>query len=417
MKPIIVAASSINSTNVLSFVAMPVGPRCFYPASALVDAMLIDVDNVSRDDRFFTVYDEISPWRSASTYCPPRNSEDLFTRENLQKFMCQIALDRQDLSVQQETQISTKIQFHFAKETSKPEPVICYNFGNDNYVGLIGSEAKSLTASHYVAFAQAVSLSCDLALHLLTFGLSREQVIVPFIVTSWEYAQIGFIYLVADSFPCSSMISKVFNFNDHEDLVALTAWIIALGKHCSRMIEIIKGVYKPKKRKLESDRSGDDDNRCVLSRTSYICKPLDVESQHSRSALTHLLGIFFLLWSNESVRQYVVFPAGVIGYPDKNSQEELFNGINSSILSFHDLKGPSEVHVEFYPGQPIILYDELLASDGWKRGEKMVEEDNEVKRLFLAELKNITVTIQDTGIIHFDLRLFNLFYRFALSDL
>jgi hypothetical protein len=81
------------------------------------------------------------------------------------------------------------------------------------------------------------------------------------------------------------------------------------------------------------------------------------------------------------------------------------------------LKGPSEVHVEFYPGQPIILYDELLASDGWKRGEKMVEEDNEVKRLFLAELKNITVTIQDTGIIHFDLRLFNLFYRFALSDL
>jgi hypothetical protein len=322
--------------------------------------------------------------------------------------MNQIAFAR-GLTVQSAEQVSSKIKFQFSKGTSKPEPVIFYHVGRDKYVGLIGSEAKSLLTSLYVAYAQAVSLSCDLALHLLTY-IDRKNVIVPFIVTSWECAQVGLVYLVADSYPCSTMISRVFNFNDLDDLNALCAWIIALGNHCLRMVEIISVPNVANlKRKLGSKGSSESIN-CVLSLRSYLCKPLDVEDSLSRSRLTYLLAMFYQLWRDESIRQYIVFPEGVIGYPE-DIQEDLRTGINASIRSFRGLKGVGEEYSPLYPGQPIILYNELKASEGWKRGDIIVNEDYEVKIKFAVKLTEITRAIEAAGIIHWDLRLINLFYR------
>lgn len=418
MKPIQITASSLSSSVTLSHIAMPVGPNCFIPQRYFIDCIFNDVKDFDETNvNFGIIYKQLRNWKSAWTYKCPNKPEEKFTRENLQIIMNHIlgaitGNNKSQFSAQQAVQVSNKLNFTFSKNSSLPEPVLLYNFDNGIYLGLIGSESKSLAASLYVTYSQALSLSCDLALDIVhKTHILPSQVIVPFIITSWETIQVGCVYLVDDNYPCSSLLSRAFNLNSHDDIVELCGWVNALSKHCSRIIDSIPHV--PRKFKKQK-KSQPDEIDVVLNWEKYICKPVSSSSELSRAALSHLLGVFYKLWQSESLRDYIVFPAGVIGYPDEVTQGDFFEAISISIESFSKMKEQDMTDETFAYGHPFVLYEKLLEQDGWKRGDSIVSEDNYLKLLFIGKLKEVLDLILEAGIIHMDIRLCNMFYRYYI---
>jgi len=108
--------------------------------------------------------------------------------------------------------------------------------------------------------------------------------------------------------------------------------------------------------------------------------------------------------------------------PDCNSQPELYYGVFESYkYLFRTLKKsvPSRECKDNFKnlvrGHPIILYDNILLRDDedgiWKRGEMLKLETDIIKHEFIKRLKEIVLLIEETGIIHLDLRVYNIFYK------
>lgn len=425
MKPIDIKASSLCKGSYLCHISCPVGPECFYPYRKFISNILEDVSrNLTEEFRenLNNIYNQIQYWSSAVSYEIVEKPEEYYTRTNLDHIFDQIVKTMNDdnFCVKDSNQISNQMLFQFTSQKSLNEPVIFYHY-NSSYIPLVASEAKGLYGSLFEAYPQAISLASDIALNIMNaFPLLKyDDIVVPYILTSWEHVQIGFVYLVKQSYPCTSILSNVLSLSKESDLVELCAWIKAIGNHCRRFIDNAIEIQSQSHiiKKIKSNFSS-----CFLS-NSYIFKPIEcVNEKLCRSTLCKLLNKFYKLWEIESLRDVIVFPSGVIGLPDCNSQPELYNGVFESYkYLFRTLKKsvPSRECKDNFKnlvrGHPIILYDNILLRDDedglWKRGEMLKLETDIIKHEFIRRLKEIVLLIEETGIIHLDLRVYNIFYK------
>ena len=119
-------------------------------------------------------------------------------------------------------------------------------------------------------------------------------------------------------------------------------------------------------------------------------------------------------FSTGELREVVVFPVGIIAYPDR-SQSFMRDYLHQSFEEVSNLKGSSQDYVSYMKaGYPIIVYAKLDAT--WKRGDKLVHEDVTVQQLFIVELQRICGLLESAGIIHCDLRDMNIFYKSSISN-
>jgi hypothetical protein len=210
----------------------------------LIDSLVQDVRSCDVESSSFheSLY-QLRNWKSAGTFSIPSAAENSYTRENLEIIFDHIMTSTGDYRIKkfQENQANNKIDsFLFSNSATKPENCLFYYFDKSSYYGLIGSEAKAINDSIFSCYAQAVSLSSELAIQLhCKHNLSIEQSVVPFVLTAWDQVQFGFVYLVEDSYPCSSIISRVLSLSSRDELLEVCRWIHALSGHCKRMIEII----------------------------------------------------------------------------------------------------------------------------------------------------------------------------------
>lgn len=443
MNPVTVTASALSQGVHLSHIACPVGPECFYPHRRFADEIVRDASTYasaySKTDYSIVnqVYDQIKFWYSSPSYqCPPK-PEEHFTRTNLGLIFEQIISSIEDhskFSLHDSNQVSNHMLFKFSRPTSLPEPVIFYRY-DSVFCPLVASEAKSLNSSLYVSYSQAISLASDVALKILDIfpELKYDDVVVPFIMTSWDHFQIGFVYLVKDNYPCASIISNVLSLSNESHLLELCSWIVAIGNHCKRFINYAINLplqpQNAKKLKLKPSSMEKENELAAFLSSSYIFKPINCNNeQFCRSTLSQLLNKFYRLWKVESLRDIVVFPSGVIGLPDKLSQQTLYDGVFESYMYlFVTLKGGTTkqdckitFQGEFATGHPIILYDNIVlqeSADGdWKRGDLLQSESKDVKEAFIRRLKEVTELIEQADIIHLDLRVYNIFYKYSYDS-
>ena len=144
--------------------------------------------------------------------------------------------------------------------------------------------------------------------------------------------------------------------------------------------------------------------------SNFILKPFDCvnsvmskpSSYESRMKLAVLFSIFEKLWNykdesnNYSCRDVVVFPAGVIGFPCKGYQPDLYKLVSDQIHLFYTIYKKSMTYppLSSLSGFPIVLYS-ILDPLVWKRA-----------------VVDIIALFEAAGVIHLDLRLYNIFYSY-----
>ena len=248
----LITASKLCKGESLHHVGVPVGPEAYYPDRPIIDNImrkLVELRNPVEDvadetkKQLYDSLDIIDRWRCAISYTLPSNPEEDYCRQNLNNlFDAVINLLAVDNEITKFGNVEAKeasiyIPFRLASSSSLPEPVLIYKRNGSGGCGLIASEAKSLGASLHVAFAQAVQFAGDCAIHTKKQypSLSYQNVVVPFVVTSWDTMQFGCVYLMDHSYPVPVLLSKQLSLSCHSDKLEVARWVVALASHCVEM--------------------------------------------------------------------------------------------------------------------------------------------------------------------------------------
>ena len=295
-------------------------------------------------------------WKSAHTFSCPRSAEDAFTGPIIDIIFQLINefIGSPQFVVRSDSSAACNFPLFFVSKSSRPEPVLFYE-GSDAVLGLIASEAKGLSASMFMTYAQAVQVASDLAVHLFRSKeiVVYENVVIPFISTSWDDVQFGAVYLIEDNFPCPILLSRRLSLNCFADLREICSWTVALSQHCKRVVSqfcvtdltVRSGFSFPicdaveisvddikvsdisGKRKRAPESMGPPrkvaKSTLVSLASSYIFKSVSLITKEPalfRSVLSSLLSRFHDLYhSNDSLLlESIVFPEGVVGFPDEN---------------------------------------------------------------------------------------------------
>lgn len=416
-----------------------------------------DLQGVMSDDVAKCLKD-LQYWKSSHTYKVPGSPEEGFTRPNLDSVMQSIVHRIPDndkkyrFKVESSNAIRTKIPFIFAKPSSLSEPVVTFQWDNTS-VGLIASEAKALDASMLMAYAQAVQVASDCAVNLgrlFAESISTEDVIVPFITTSWNDVQFGAVCLMDNFYPSAVLLSSRLSLNCNADLRQICYWVIALARHCTRVGDMLKPLcdQEPdqsmtsevqsssssvtKRAKLDPDANASlrafSLGYCTTGtplvslpgNMRYFFKPITLTSgdhpESFRALLSGLMSRFYDMYHcSEALREIVVFPDGVLAYPD-DIQEDMCEFLQAEFSSLLRLKGiPSHLSADLLArhstvGYPVVVYPRL--DPEWTRGDALLHEPSDaVVHLFIKAVTEACGLFVTAGIVHMDLRLCNIFYR------
>lgn len=418
------SAATLSDSNEFAHICLPTGPGSYTPHRGLLVALLGDVSAVREESLVLSIASTLRLVRCGLTYKCPSQPEEGYTRPNLEAIMADIARQangtgarptHRQFEVEAGAAVSTKVRFYFASTQSSPEPVLAYKL-NRSTAPLIASEAKSLTDSMYVGMAQGIQLAADLAVHIQwTWNVPTSEVVVPFILTSWNAVQFGAVYLIDCRVPCAVLLSDVLTLTTRPHQLLIARWVVALAAHCHRMASIldeqVKSGYGSGSRSSSRTRSGP---RVKLSHL-YFCKLLDLAGDDAslvHSALARVLAVYEALSKHDTATSVVSFPIGVVGFPDAIKQPSLAALLTTKISFCQSQSGRGALDFTPCPGHPVLIFDDLVA-EGWTRADLWMgtTAPSGFAARLLTALTQAMAAIEAAGIIHLDLRLPNVFYR------
>lgn len=424
MKRIDVPASSLNKCESLSLLSPPIGIYSFLPERGLLSQLMADVlSPIEFSDAAIPVIRQMHYMNTPHSYQVVKEPEAAFSRVNLDIIMHHIQSSLPErlkslIKYVQDEGVSNNIQYTFSFSKSSPHPSIMYRY-NEHHFGLIASEAKGFDASMMVGYAQAVALASDFAVDLhYRCDVDSQDIVVPFVLASASRVQFGAVYLVEDCFPVPVLLSDELSVTSTKTLTLIMKWILAL----SRFIEHAVDTYIPSQRAHQEPRYKNVDPVARLNLSKYFFKPIrEMDCRNILTWLTGLMDRFQRLWDSEDSRQYVVFPVGCIGVPDIETQKELHKSIRARVkhlfIKYKEQQGEYDTKYST-PGAAIVLYQEY-DMNVWKRGDAILSDPNadaRVRLAFLDQLSQATEAFEKAGVIHTDLRLFNIFYKLERRD-
>ena len=447
-------ASRFNTSHHMAHIAAPAGPEAFHPIRIWLDDLRAAVDKADDSPNVSVVEDKLSRFRSTTTYVTPAEPEENYCRCNLDEFVKAIVVviaDSDHIYSIEAKAVKREISMVGAKPSTSPEPVIFAKY-NSTGAGLLTSEAKGLDASLLMSFSQAIQMASDCALHLCrSFGqiFNQSNVIVPFILCSWEHFQFGCVYLMPQSFPCAVLLSSALNAGVPSERRQIARWGVALADHCRRMGGLIYMQYYAsssqggplcKKTKISAHfSSSSSSSGCTasLSSNSFVAcsrllyKPIE-DTRFPRATLCRLLAVFYMLQrGNKQCQAAVCFPEGVVGLPMKleGFQVKFHAFILRKLKAFHLLKDPDGIEFPcdsegdparvmldgqlgvYGIGHPIVVYPSLDPTHWKPAATELVKEEKRVRDQFLSQLKVVLSQFIAAGVVHMDIRLPNLFYH------
>ena len=420
-----VAPSSFKSDDSLAHVALPVGPECYFPPRERIGTLIADVVKDVQDTAFQQFLDRLIEYRSAISYRIPVKPEEHYCRWNLDNFVETLRglMKNPIFKISQAQAVSGEVTMVVGSKTTSPEPVLmCASDGS--YEGVVSSEAKSVTDSMFLCLAQAVQMASDVALNqFIGGGIPRNEVVVPFILSSWEHFQFGCVYLVEDSFPCAVLLSSILSAAVPSERAVIAKWGVALVAHARSVARCLKppGERHTKRQRLNSLSSSSSSPPPVSSAVVQVAASTELlykiiqrtDAYQPRGALSYLMNVFYRLraGSNEC-QEAVCFPEGVLGLPCIVKQPDLFSFVVARVEEFGQCKMRVDDDGSLYgycAGHPIVLYQKL--PEQWRQCTVLNEETEKIRSAVIKELTSVLASFEMAGVVHLDIRLPNVFYH------
>lgn len=122
---------------------------------------------------------------------------------------------------------------------------------------------------------------------------------------------------------------------------------------------------------------------------------------------------FYKLYKVKELRDCIVFPEGVVDYPYPVAQKggkAYLKVCLDEFFSMKDERNPFSGRDEMRPGHPIVIYK--ILSRPWRLAAAILLSDvsDELFDRFMSKLEVIWRLVERAGVIHIDLRLYNIFY-------
>jgi hypothetical protein len=168
-----------------------------------------------------------------------------------------------------------------------------------------------------------------------------------------------------------------------------------------------------------SQRTKLDDKLVKLSCSTFFLKPIQL-FQSDEPELTlysrniKLLKIFERLWNHSKSKEFVVFPIGFLGYPNKDNKEECEQIDKIIKKELWRAYGHICHHVgPICAGHPIVIYPNI-EKDGWirsvnKNGKIVIP--NSMTEIFFDLVTEACRSFEESEVCHFDIRLPNIFFK------
>ena len=424
----------------MAHIAAPVGPETFYPHREDLEQLVARAaPNDERSAAELRIDEILSQFRSTVSYIEPPKPEENFCRHNLDAYVRAIvdSIDDRHCSSIEAKAVQRNISLCIGPDGTSPEPVVIFK-PNGSTVGLIATEAKALFTAIFACCAQAIQMAADLAMwlcHVYPNAITHSTVIVPFILCSWEHFQIGCVYLMPPCYPCAVLLTGALSVAVPSERRQIARWGIALAEHCTMLVERIKAKYttatasksdvgsRDLKRKRTDISSQSFSN--ISASNDLFYKPIAC-SNHPRAALVRIMSVFYQLqhYGSAECRDAVCFPEGVVGLPanGEDYQSNLFDFIMRKWVMYLNKKqlvldvDDQGIPCGYSLGHPFIVYqylDRSWISASALRGDHYNEGQREA---FVSALTAVLGLFISAGVVHMDLRLPNIFFKFDDAD-
>lgn len=196
---------------------------------------------------------------------------------------------------------------------------------------LLASEAKGREASNFECFSQGFQAGADSAINMVKrYGKCIDDAAIPVVICfGSDCFQILGVYLIPESFPCVTELSRILSINASEDVDELLQWIVVLRLFINETIKIISIPTGSSNENLKSASLETNQffkpvyvlPKCSRQRYGYSIS--DIPNQQFK--LSYIMRIFKLLDSAENSKKFILFPIGVIMVPGST------NGHNKGI--------------------------------------------------------------------------------------
>ena len=121
--------------------------------------------------------------------------------------------------------------------------------------------------------------------------------------------------------------------------------------------------------------------------------------------LHYLMRIFYKLWQHSGARKVVLFPQGVVGFPNA-SQKNLRKFFHERLGLLDEMAGSHNRYVskKFQTGHPFIVFECL--QDCWSNAQELtnLQDHQDLVDAFISSLEQAVACIEAAGVIHLDLR-------------
>ena len=246
-------------------------------------------------------------------------------------------------------------------------------------------EHKGAESSALSALAQAAVTATNFGMDLLLKGVPRADCIIPVIGNTGLHFVAGATIVLDGSFPTLIPISKHLDLSDPIERQVASAYIAKASAHCENLFSLIgatsavppvllsltvNGLYYIKTLSPEVYRRG------LGLFASHTLNCLDIEI-----GMHHMIDALNLVYGNSEARRFAEYPLSIRS-PDASSD------------GFYQIVYRDLTKVEFRIGAPNRI-------DG-----------EDVFAIYVTALKDAVNSIHRAGVIHVDLYLSNVMWRF-----
>lgn len=420
------SGSGLTKTHLLDFIALPLGPHTYWEERNLITKLLGNVQ--PKEGGKFLHSRRI---RLPHTFQTPKRHEDDYCRHFLDEIMIAIGVtaNQKKNSFQnvQANQIRNQILHICASQSTSPEPVVAFKHNSSSIV-LVTSECKGVGASLHTAKCQAIQMAADSALTLYKlYNVNSKDIVVPYVIMAGYTVQFGVVYLMDECFPCAVTLSRPFCLMDEMSIDDVHCWVGALAEHCFLMSGIV-AISISRKNKISTTSTTTAYIEDIILMEDCVIKPVqvrtscdigsDIEPQYfAISKARYIMYLFYRLWQTEEAREFVHFPAGIMGYPT-NHLEAFCKG-KMQWLARKGSKTSDFYKFAEYAGYPLIVY-KFLPENDWEPLQALQSKldpknktHSKIIQEILMQLLRAINAFNLAGVIHLDLRASNIMVHIA----
>jgi hypothetical protein len=299
-----------------------------------------------------------------------------------------------------------KFDFILANKKSKPE----HSLRHGEFF-ILCTESKGRDASTFAPLVQGFEIGADAAAFMWRKGVASADVVVPVMLSFGDCLQFYAVYLIPECYPVVVCLSSALSCVTLSGRLEIARWIISLADFADNTIQILQQQQRATRRR-----------NLGLYINPFFFKPLrnmhkNKNETHEkaggfyRSSLEDFLSIYQIIDTVEAPERHILFPVGVLAYPQRDSiayAQKIREILGQCFSKYFN----QSLELIEQSGAIVVPFPLLCEKDGWSNNKPPESH----AQAYINELCTAVSVLNDAEVAHMDLRPSNIMWRLDPDD-